>query len=39
MQVKEGDHVIVSEYGGIDVKDGDEEFKIVGQDEILAIVE
>ena len=39
IQVKEGDHVIVSEYGGIDVKDGDEEFKIVGQDEILAIVE
>ena len=39
MQVKEGDKVIVSEYGGTEVKLGDEEFKLVGQDDILAIVE
>lgn len=39
MQVKEGDKVIISEYGGTEVKIGDEEYKIVSQDDILAIVE
>ena len=39
MQVKEGDKVILSEYGGTEVKIGDEEYKIVSQDDILAIVE
>ena len=39
MQVKEGDKVIISEYGGTEVKIGDEEYKIVIQDDILAIVE
>lgn len=39
MQVKEGDIVILSEYGGTEVKIGDEEYKIVSQDDILAIVE
>lgn len=38
MQVKEGDKVILSEYGGTEVKIGDEEYKIVSQDDILAIV-
>ena len=37
--VKEGDKVIISEYGGTEVKIGDEEYKIVIQDDILAIVE
>ena len=39
MQVKEGDKVIHSEYGGTEVKIRDEEYKIVSQDDILAIVE
>ncbi|MCI5647856.1 MAG: co-chaperone GroES [Fusicatenibacter sp.] len=39
MQVKEGDKVIVSEYSGTEVKIDDEEFQIVNQDDILAIVE
>ena len=39
MQVKEGDKVILSAYGGTDVKIGEEEYKIVSLDEILAIVE
>ena len=39
MRVKEGDKVVLSEYGGTEVKIDDEEFKIVSQDEILAIVE
>ncbi|MGN0250866.1 MAG: co-chaperone GroES [Oliverpabstia sp.] len=39
MQVKEGDKVIISEYGGTEVKIGEEVFKIVSQDDILAIVE
>lgn len=38
MNVKEGDVVILSEYGGTDVEIDDEEFKIVSQDEILAVV-
>ena len=39
MQVKEGDKVIISQYGGTDVKIDDEEFKIISQSDILAIVE
>ncbi|MGN0355099.1 MAG: co-chaperone GroES [Muricoprocola sp.] len=39
MQVKEGDKVILSEYAGTEVKIDGEEYKIVGQDDILAIIE
>ncbi|MDD6207746.1 MAG: co-chaperone GroES, partial [Clostridiales bacterium] len=39
MQVKEGDQVILSEYAGTEVKIDDEEYKIVSQEDILAIVE
>ena len=39
MQVKEGDRVIIGEYAGTKVKIEEEEFSIVDQDEILAIVE
>ena len=39
MQVKEGDKVIFSKYSGTDVKVGDEEYVIVSQDDIIAIVE
>lgn len=39
MQVKEGDKVIYSQYSGTDVKLEDEEYIVVGQDDIIAIVE
>ena len=39
MHVKEGDKVIYSKYAGNEVKLGDEEFIIVKQNDILAIVE
>lgn len=39
MQVKEGDKVIVSHYSGTEIKLGDEEFVIVSQNDILAVVE
>lgn len=39
MQVKDGDRVIIGEYAGTKVKIEEEEFSIVDQDEILAIVE
>ena len=37
--VKAGDHVLVEAHAGIDVKDGDEKYLIVGEASILAIVE
>lgn len=39
MQVKEGDRVIFSKYAGTEVKLKDEEYIIVKQSDILAIVE
>ena len=36
--VKEGDIVLTSRYGGTEVKVGDKEYKVVNQDDILAIV-
>ena len=39
MTVKEGDKVLVGQYSWDDVKYNDEEYKIVGIDYILAIVE
>ena len=39
MNVKKGDNVIVSKYSGTEVKYNGEEFIIVKQDDILAIVE
>ena len=39
MAVKEGDVVIYSKYSGSEVKFGDEEYIVIGQDNILAIVE
>lgn len=39
MQVKEGDKVIYSKYAGTEVKFEDEEYIIVGQKDIIAIVE
>ena len=37
--VEAGDHVLVEAHAGIDVKDGDEKYLIVGEASILAIVE
>lgn len=39
MQVKVGDKVIYSKYAGTDVKLGNEEFIVVKQNDIVAIVE
>ena len=39
MEVKVGDHVIYSKYAGTEVKMGDDEYIIVRQSDILAIVE
>ena len=39
MSVKKGDNVIVSKYAGTEVKYEGVEYKIVNQDDILAIVE
>lgn len=39
MQVKVGDKVIYSKYSGTDVKLGDEEYIVVKQNDIVAIVE
>ena len=38
MEVKKGEQVIYSKYAGTDVKLGDEEFIIVKQSDILAVV-
>ena len=39
MLVKKGDNVIISQYAGTEVKYEGEEYKIVKQEDILAIVE
>ena len=39
MQVKPGDHVIYSKYAGTEVKLEDEEYIVVKQNDILAVVE
>ena len=39
MEVKVGDYVIYKSWGGDEVKMGDEEMKILSQDDILAVVE
>ena len=36
--VKVGDVVLTSRYGGTEVKVADKEYKVIGQDDILAIV-
>ena len=37
--VKAGDRVLVEAHAGLDVKDGDEKYIIVGEANILAIIE
>jgi len=38
-QVKKGDEVIFASYAGTEVKVGDEEFLILSEDEVLAVIE
>jgi chaperonin GroES len=38
-EVKSGDKVLLSKYGGTDVELGDKRYKILDADEILAVVE
>jgi chaperonin GroES len=37
--VKKGDRVLVSKYGGTEIKLNDKEYKILSSDDILAIIE
>ena len=39
LDVKKGDKVLFSKYGGTDVKVGDEEYLILREDDILGVVE
>jgi chaperonin GroES len=38
-EVKKGDHVLISKYGGTEVKLDGKEYKILNSDDILAILE
>ena len=38
-EVKKGDRVLVSKYGGTEIKLNDKEYKILSSDDILAIIE
>jgi len=38
-EVKKGDRVLVSKYGGTEVKLNDKEYKIFNADDIIAIIE
>ena len=39
MDVKEGDRVLIGKYSGSEIKIGDEEFIILREDEVLAVIE
>jgi len=39
IDVKEGDRILVGKYSGSDIKIGDEEYVILREDEILAIIQ
>lgn len=39
MELSPGDRVIYSKYGGIEIKIGDDEYVILSQDDVLAVVE
>lgn len=39
LDVKEGDRVLISKYGGTDVKIDNKEYKVLSKDDILATVE
>lgn len=39
MQVQVGDHIVYSQYGGTEVKLGEEKYLVLSEDDVLAIVE
>jgi chaperonin GroES len=39
LEVKEGDRVLISKYGGTEVKIDNKEYKVLSKDDILAVVE
>jgi chaperonin GroES len=39
MEVKAGDKVLINKYGGDEFKIEDNEYKVMGQDDVLAIIE
>jgi chaperonin GroES len=39
LDVKEGDRVLISKYGGTEIKLDNKEYKVLGKDDILAVVE
>ena len=39
LEVKEGDRVLISKWGGTDIKIDNKEYKVLGKDDILAVVE
>ena len=39
LEVKEGDHIIFSKFAGTEVKQGDKEYLVLRENDILAIVE
>src|SRR5580765_6349442 len=38
-EMKKGDRVLVSKYGGTDIKSNGKEYKIVNTDDVLAVIE
>ncbi len=38
-EVKKGDRVLIGKYSGTEINVGDEEYLVIGQDDILAILE
>jgi chaperonin GroES len=38
-EVKRGEHVLVSKYGGTEIKLGGKEYKILNSDEVLAVID
>ena len=39
LEVKEGDRVLISKYGGTEIKLDNREYKVLSKDDILAVVE
>jgi len=39
LEVKEGDRVLISKWGGTDIKIGNKEYKVLSREDILAVVE
>jgi len=39
MEVKKGDKILMPKYGGSDVKIDDKEYKIISEEDIVAIIE